>query len=149
MRFCPSTSNQNILLAKLSEESSRKGAIAKSTNAKFTIWRHCKSCFSFIRFSNDWNLYSFSSDKKHTDSWAFCHAIEDSRLHAKSLKNNKKESVRAMLDNVSQLFMLVDRPDSRLNGDGKFAFLLQQQLWGYRASNIPEKHQVASSGSAL
>jgi hypothetical protein len=61
----------------------------------------------------------------------------------------KKESVRAMLDNVSQVFMLVDRPDSRLNGDGKFAFLLQQQLWGYRASNIPEKHQVASSGSAL
>jgi hypothetical protein len=92
MRFCPSTSNQNILLAKLSEESSRKGAIAKSTNAKFTIWRHCKSCFSFIRFSNDWNLDSFSSDKKHTDSWAFCHAIEDSRLHAKSLKNNKKRN---------------------------------------------------------
>jgi len=30
----------------------------------------------------------------------------------------KKESVRAMLDNVSQVFMLVDRPDSRLNGDG-------------------------------
>jgi hypothetical protein len=59
------------------------------------------------------------------------------------------ESVRSALDNVLQAFKLAGRSDPRLDRDGKFAFILQRQLHGYRPSNVPEKHQIALSGSVL
>jgi hypothetical protein len=59
------------------------------------------------------------------------------------------ESVRAALDNVSQAFKLANRPDPRLDGDGKLALILQRQLRGYRSTDPPEKRQIAISGSVL
>jgi hypothetical protein len=70
-------------------------------------------------------------------------------IHSKSVRTNKSESVRAALDNVSQAFKLAARPDPRLNVDGKFAFILQRQLRGYRTTDKPEIQQVAITGSVL
>jgi len=131
-------------------ESSRKGAVAEGTQAKFNLaWKRYRSYLISIGISKDWYLDKFSRDKKHKILGAFCNAVQEGRLHSKSLRTNKSESVRAALDNVSQAFKLANRPDPRLDGDGKLAFILQRQLRGYRATDTPEKRQIAISGSVL
>jgi hypothetical protein len=61
----------------------------------------------------------------------------------------KSDSVRVALDCVSQAFKLADRPDPRLDRDGKFAILLQRQLRGYNSVDPLPKPQVAMTASIL
>ena len=134
----------------IAAESTRKGAVVEGTNAKFALaWKRYKSYLISIRINNDWYLDNFSREKKIRLLGAFCNAIREGRLHSKSFRTNKSESVRATLDNVSQAFKLAGRNDPRLDRDGKFAFILQRQLRGYRSSDAPEKRQIAISGSVL
>ncbi len=50
---------------------------------------------------------------------------------------------------MAQTYKLADRPDPRLDADGKLAFLLQRQLRGYSSINPPVKPQVAITASIL
>jgi hypothetical protein len=50
---------------------------------------------------------------------------------------------------MSQVFRMADRPDPRLDRDGKFALLLQRQLRGYNIVDPPPKPQVAMTASIL
>jgi len=144
---------RNILMTDLiAAESTRKGAVVEGTNAKFALaWKHYKSYLISIGINNNWYLNNFSREKKIRLLGAFCNVIREGQLHSKSLRTNKSESVRAILDNVSQAFKLAGRSDPRLDRDGKFAFVLQRQLRGYRSSDVPvpEKRQIAISGSVL
>lgn len=53
------------------------------------------------------------------------------------------------MDCVAQTFKLANRPDPRLDADGKLAFLRQRQLRGYKSSDPGEKPQAAVTGSVL
>jgi hypothetical protein len=53
------------------------------------------------------------------------------------------------MDCVAQAFKLAACANPRLNVDGKFAFILQRQLRGYRSTDSGEKPQVAITGSVL
>jgi len=145
------TPQRNILMADLhAAESSRKRAVVKGTTAKFSLaWKRYKTYLQLIGINRGWYLDNFSRDKRLKILGAVCHAIREGRFYSMSLKTNKTESVRTALDNVSQAFKLADRPDPRLDRDGKFAFVLQRQLQGYRASDAPERRQIAIPGSVL
>jgi len=131
-------------------KSTRKGAVVESTNAKFSLaWKRYKTYLVSIGISNDWYLDKFSRDKKHKILGAFCHAVREGRLHSKTVRPNKSESVRAALDNVAQAYKLAGRADPRLDQDKKFAFILQRQLRGYRSTDVPERRQIAISGAVL
>jgi len=124
--------------------------VVEGTQIKLNLaWKRYKSYLISIGITKDWYLEKFSRDKRHKILVAFSNPIWEGILHSKSLRVNKSESVRASLDNVSQAFKLANRPDSRLSGYGKLAFILQRQLWRYLASDIPEKRQIAISGSVL
>jgi len=56
---------------------------------------------------------------------AYAHKIREGRFCSNSSQQVKSESVRASLDHVAQAFKLANRPDPRLDSDGKFAFFLQ------------------------
>ena len=131
-------------------KSSRKGAVVEGTNEKFSLaWKRYKSYLMSIGIVDNWYLDNLSRDKKHKILGAFCNAIRESRLHSKSVRINKSDSVRAALDNVSQAFKLAGRADPRLDRNGKFAFILQRQLRGYRTADPPERQQKAISGEVL
>jgi len=51
--------------------------------------------------------------------------LREGRFCSNSSQQVKSESVRASLDHVAQAFKLANRPDPRLDSDGKFAFFLQ------------------------
>ena len=131
-------------------ESARKGVVVEGTNARFSLaWKRYKSYLVSIGISGNWYLENFSRDKKHKILGAFCHAVREGRLHSKQIRTNKSESVRAALDNVAQAYKLAGRADPRLDQDGKFAFILQRQLRGYRSSDVPERRQIAISRFVL
>jgi len=124
--------------------------VVEGTHAKFNLaWKRYKSYLISIGINGDWYLDNFPKERKHKILGAFCNAIREGRLHSRRIRTCKSESVRSALDNVSQAFKLANRPDPRLDGDGKFALILQRQLRGYRTNDPPEKRQVAISGSVL
>jgi hypothetical protein len=90
------------------------------------------------------------SRKKTKIISAFAHAIREGRLcDGKVSKTVKSESVRSALDCLSQIFKLADWPDPRLDGDGRFALLLQRQLRGYKSVDPAPRPQVAMTTSIL
>ncbi len=110
-------------------DSARERAVVKGTNAKFNLaWDCYKTYLKSIGIKTDWYLDYFSRDKKHKILGTFCHAFQEGGLQSKSVRPNKSEPVRATLGNVSQAFKLANRPDPKLDGDGKFAFILQRHL---------------------
>jgi hypothetical protein len=50
---------------------------------------------------------------------------------------------------VAQTFRLANRPDPRLDEDGKPSLFLHRQLRGYKKLDKPEKQQVALTGSII
>jgi len=50
---------------------------------------------------------------------------------------------------VAQTFKLADKPDPRLDGENKLAFILQRQLRYYSNSDTPTIPQAAMIGSIL
>jgi hypothetical protein len=50
---------------------------------------------------------------------------------------------------VAQTFCLANRPDPRLDEDGKPSLFLHRQLRGYKKSDKPEKQEVALTGSII
>lgn len=59
------------------------------------------------------------------------------------------DSVRSTLDGVAQTFKLADKPDPRLDGESKLAFLLQRQLRSYSVHDKPSIPQDAMTVSIL
>jgi hypothetical protein len=94
-------------------------------------------------------LDNFTRGNKHKLLSAFAQAIREGRFCSKKSKNIKAESVRATLDHVAQAYKLGDRPDPRLDADGKFAYILQRQLRGYSSTDEPASPQVAVTASVL
>jgi hypothetical protein len=94
-------------------------------------------------------LENFSRGNKHKLLSAFAQAIREGRFCSRKSKNIKTESVRATLDCVAQAYKLLDRPDPRLDADGKFAYILQRQLHGYSSNDEPASPQVAITVSVL
>jgi hypothetical protein len=125
-------------------------AVVETTDAKQALaWSRYKLYLSSIGIPKDWYLDSFDRYQRHKILSAFCNAIREGRLLTKQHKPNKATSVRAALDHVAQAYKLANRPDPRLDGDGKFAFILQCQIRGYKNSDKPEQQQVAITGSIL
>jgi hypothetical protein len=44
---------------------------------------------------------------------------------------------------------MADKPDPRIDQDGKPSFLLQRQIRGYKKLDPPEKQQEALTGSII
>jgi hypothetical protein len=129
---------------------SARNAVVKGTNAKqIRAWSRFKQYLCSIGIPDDSYLDSFNRQQKHKILSAFAQAVREGRFSANSTKLLKGESVRATLDCVAQTFKLADRPDPRLDADGRLRFILQRQFRGYKSSDPGEVPQVAITGSVL
>jgi len=122
-----------------------KGTIEKQLHA----WKRFQGYLQTIGISADPFLDGFDRGQRHKILSAFGQYIREGRFSTKPSKLLKADSVKATLDCVAQAFKLAVRPDPRLDADGKLAFVLQQQLRGYRSTNPGEVPQVALTGSIL
>jgi len=145
-----STSQRNRFLAdQLAAESAQKGAVVKATNEKQALtWNRFEHYLQSIGIHDPF-LSSFTREQQHKILGAFCQAIREGRFNSRQNQPCKSESVRAALDNVAQTYRLANKPDPRLNTDGKLAFILQCQLRGYQNIGPPSNQQVAITGSII
>jgi hypothetical protein len=145
-----SNSQRNRFLAdQLAAESARKGAVVEATNSKQALsWSRFTTYLQSIGIFDPY-LTTFPKDHQHRILGAFGQVIRESRFHTKQHHPCKSESVRAAMDHVAQAYRLANRPDPRLDIDGKPAFILQWQLKGYKNTDPPEKQQVAITASVL
>jgi len=122
-----------------------KGIAAKQIRARDRYKQYLVS----IGLFDDWYLENFSRGGRNKILSAFAQSIREGRFGARYLKQVKSNSVRTALDGVAQAYKLADRPDLRLDEDGKLAFILQCQLRGYSVVDEPETPQVAIMASIL
>jgi hypothetical protein len=146
-----SIANRNIFLGDLSAAlASANNAVVKGTNKKqLCSWRWYRNYLMSIRISDDIFLESFDRGQILKILCAFAQSTREGRFGTQPPRLLKAESVRATLDCVAQTYKLAIWPDPRLDADGKLAFHLQWQLWGYSASDPGEQLQVAIAGSVL
>ena len=125
--------------------------MVEGTNAKqVRAWSRFQQYLGTIGLGDDRYLDNLTQFQRTKVLSAFAHALREGRLGTRNRgKAIKSDSVRASLDCVSQAFKLADRPDPRLDRDGKFAILLQRQLRGYNTVDPPPKPQVAMTASIL
>jgi hypothetical protein len=120
-----------------------RDSVVEGTHTKQTHgWVRYKAYLQSIGIKDDVYLDSFTSSQKLQILSAFAQAIWQGRFGTKCSSNTKSDSVRA-LDSVAQDFRLADRKEPKLNPDQRFAFILQHQLWGYKALDKGEKPQAA------
>jgi hypothetical protein len=131
-------------------QSAARNAVVKGTAAKQIRARdRYKQYLVSIGLFDDWYLENFSRGGRNKILSAFAQSIREGRFGARYLKHVKSNSVRTALDGAAQAYKLANRPDLRLDEDGKLAFILQCQLRGYSVVDEPETPQVAITASIL
>jgi len=129
--------------------STSNAVVQGTTQKQIRAWRRFNQYLTSIGIGNDPYLESFDHGQRHKILCAFAQSIREGRFGSQPPKLLKAKSVRATLDCVAQAYKLADRADPRLDHDGKFAFLLQRQLRGYKSTDPGQKPQVAITGSVL
>jgi hypothetical protein len=125
--------------------------VIEGTNAKqVRAWVRFQRYLGSIGLQQDPFLDNISPPQRTRIISAFAQAIREGRFaDGRAHKTIKSESVRSTLDGISQVFKLVERPNPRLDRDGQFTLLLQNQLRGYSTSDPPPKPQPALTASIL
>jgi hypothetical protein len=124
--------------------------VEPATNTKQALaWSRFQSYLKSIAITSDPYLDSFTSIQKIKILGAFAHALREGRFNKNKKFTPRSESIRATIDCVAQAYRLANRPDPRLDRDGKSSFLLQCQIRGYKKLDPSKKQQVALTGSIL
>jgi len=132
-------------------QSATKGSVVEGTNAKqLHAWPRFQRYLTSIGLHSDPYLDSSSQFQRSKILSAFAHALREGRFgNGKNGKTIKSDSVRSTLDCISQAFKLADRPDPRLDRDGKFTLFKHRQLRGYNSLDPPTNPQPAMTASLL
>jgi hypothetical protein len=100
-------------------------------------------------FQSDDYLDNFSKIQRIKILGAFAQAIREGRFNFRKSTKFKSDSCRTSVNCVAQAFRLANRPDPRLDEDGKPSLILQRQYRGYKKLDPPAKQQVALTGSII
>jgi hypothetical protein len=131
-------------------ESATKGAVESGTNSKQTLaWTRFQQYIKHNKILEDPFLDKFDRYQQIKIISAFAHAIREGRFNNRRNSTLKSESCQATIDCMAQTFCLANRPDPRLDEDGKPSLFLHRQLRGCKKSDKPEKQQVALTGSII
>jgi hypothetical protein len=117
-------------------------AVVRGTSEKqVRAWSRFKDYLLSIRITNDAFSDNFNRGQHHKILSTFAKSVREGRFSVQPAKPLKAVSVRASLDFTAQAFKLADRPDPRLDSNGKLAFILQCQLRGYKSTDPGETHR--------
>jgi hypothetical protein len=123
--------------------------VEPGTHSKQALaWARYKLYLKSIAIQDDDFLEQFTIFQRNKILGAFTHALRDGRFY-KNKQRVKAETIRAAIDSVAQTYRMANRPDPRLDQDGRPSFLLLRQLRGYKKVDPPEKQQVALTGTIL
>jgi hypothetical protein len=131
-------------------ESASINTVEPATNSKQALaWKRFQQFINSISIQSDPFLDNFTRYQRIKILGAFAHALREGRFNTKRSNLIKSDSCRASIDCVAQTFRLANRPDPRLDEDGKSSLFLQRQFRGYKKLDKAEKQQVALTGSVI
>ena len=123
--------------------------VEPGTHSKQALaWARYKLYLKSIAIQDDDFLEQFTIFQRNKILGAFAHALRDGRFY-KNKQSVKAETIRAAIDSVAQTYRMANRPDPRLDQDGRPSFLLLRQLRGYKKFDPPSKQQAALTGTIL
>ncbi len=131
-------------------ETAANAAVEPATNSKQALaWNRYKQYLRSISITSDYFLDNFSKIQRIKILGAFAQAIREGRFNSGKSSKLKSDSCPTSIDCMAQTFRLANRPDPRLDEDGKPSFILQRQYRGYKKLDPPAKQQVALTGSII
>jgi hypothetical protein len=120
------TKRNHFLADLLAAESATRNAVEPGTSSKQALaWSRYETYLTSISITSDPYLDNFSKIQRIKILGAFAHAIREGRFSPKRSNNIKSKSCRATIGCVAHAFRLANRPDPRLDEDGKSSFILQ------------------------
>ncbi len=107
-------------------ETATRNAVEPGTSSKQTLaWERYIRYIKSISIDSDPFLNGFTKFQRIKILGAFAYAIREGRFHHHRANCIKSESCQATIDCMAQTFCMANRPDPRLDKDGKSSFLLQ------------------------
>ena len=124
--------------------------VTDNTNDKQTrAWTRWTTYLTSIGLGDEPFLCALSPPERLRIICAFAQAIRDARYSPTRFSVLTAGVVKATISDVAATFRTHDRPDPRLDPDGKVAFILQRQLRGYSNTDPGEKPQQALSADVI
>ena len=126
-------------------EVARTNATTSSTqNERTRCWSRWTAFLQQIGLQTDPFLSSFDQPwSRNLILSAFAQAMRQASFSRGPKRTLVEGTVRTAIDYVAQTFRSYHKPDPRLDGGGKTAFIIQQQLRGYRNTDRNAKQQKA------
>jgi hypothetical protein len=140
-----STTGKNLLFHYISSAATaREEATVTATKGKrssaFKTWQEF---LRSIEFTGSLYLDGLTSFQKNIVMSAFAQAVRSSALSTRYNRHLVEGTVQATISYVAQAFGANDRPDPRLDSDGKICFLLKEQFRAYKNQDGSKKKQKA------
>ena len=128
----------------------RDDAVRRGTSAKqVRAWSGWQKILQSIDMNNDEYMDNLRPTQRVYIISAFAHTVRSAEYSKSKISRLGEESVRNSVDHVAQTFRCSQRPDPRLDTDGKPSRLLQLQYKGYKAEDPAPKQQKALPGIVL
>ena len=123
--------------------------VGETKTKRVAAWRCWNDFLIAIGLEKILFLDGFTSFHKNIIMSAFAQAMRESTFSRQSKESLVQSTVETTLSYVAQTFRAGDRPDPRLDLDGKTCFLLQEQWRGYKNTDKYRKKQKALPASVL
>ena len=139
------TSGRDLLFHYISAAATaREEATVKATKGKrLSAFKTWQAFLISIEFTGSLYLDGLSPFQKNIVISAFAHAVRSSAFSARHNKHLVEGTVQSTISYVAQAFGANNRPDPRLDSDGKTCFLLNEQFRAYRNQDGSKKKQKA------
>ena len=122
-----------MALLSAGEDSSKQGTTSSTQDEHTRSWIRWLPFFDSLDFKYDPYLVTIPEPWQRTILLsAFAQALREASFSASAFIYLAEGTVRSTIDYVAQAFRHGQRPDPRLDGDGKLSILLSQQYRGYR-----------------
>ena len=126
------------------EDARKAGSTSATQDERTRSWRRWGEFLKDIDLHHDPFLSSFTDPSHRTTIiCAFAQALRDAQFSPKHITRLAEGSIRTTVDHVAQAFRASDRPDPRLDSEGRVALLLSQQYKGYKNRDANSTQQKA------
>jgi hypothetical protein len=122
----------------------RQNATVQATKSKRTsAFKTWQTFLNRVGLTESLYLDGFNSFQRNIIFSAFAQAIRTSAFSSRNNRDLVEGTVQSTLSYVAQAFGANNRPDPRLDTDGKTCFMLQEQARAYRNQDASRKKQKA------
>ena len=126
------------------QDARKQGSTVGTQNQRDRNWNRWLRFLDTIECKDDPLLRQIPEPFHRTATLsAFSQSMRQAEFSSSAFRTLAQGTVRASVDHVAQTFRIRQRPDPRLDADGKLSCLLSQQYKGYKNTDKNSRQQKA------